>query len=35
MRMMRHWHRWPRDAADALHLEVLKLRLDLTLRNLV
>ena len=35
MRVMSHWNRLPREAADAPSLEVFKVRLDKTLRNLV
>ncbi|KFP99661.1 hypothetical protein N330_05041, partial [Leptosomus discolor] len=35
MRMVRHWNRLPREAVDVPSLEVLKVRLDGALRNLV
>jgi len=35
MRMVRHWHRLPREAVDALSLETFKARLDGALSNLV
>lgn len=35
MRVVRHWHRLPREAVDAPSLEVLKARLDGALGNLV
>ncbi|KFM13308.1 hypothetical protein AS27_06486, partial [Aptenodytes forsteri] len=35
MRVMRHWHRLPREAVDAPSLEVFKVRLDGALSNLV
>ncbi|KFQ83823.1 hypothetical protein N337_12715, partial [Phoenicopterus ruber ruber] len=35
MRMVRHWHRLPREVVDAPSLEVFKARLDWTLSNLV
>ncbi|KFR12276.1 hypothetical protein N306_04176, partial [Opisthocomus hoazin] len=35
MRVVRHWHRLPREAVDDPSLEVFKARLDRTLRNLV
>ncbi|KFR11075.1 hypothetical protein N306_02481, partial [Opisthocomus hoazin] len=35
MRVVRHWHRCPREAVDAPSLEVLKARLDGALSNLV
>jgi len=35
MRVVRHWHRLPREAVAALSLEVFKARLDGALSNLV
>jgi len=35
LRVVRHWHRLPREAADAPSLEVFKARLAGALRNLV
>ncbi|KFR13578.1 hypothetical protein N306_02327, partial [Opisthocomus hoazin] len=35
LRVVRHWHRLPREAVDAPSLEVLKARLDGALSNLV
>ncbi|KFQ36109.1 hypothetical protein N332_12316, partial [Mesitornis unicolor] len=35
VRVMRHWHRLPREAVDAPSLEVFKARLDGALGNLV
>jgi len=35
MRVVRHWHRLPREDEDAPSLEVLKARLDGALSNLV
>ncbi|KFZ68930.1 hypothetical protein N338_12608, partial [Podiceps cristatus] len=35
MRVVRHWHRLPREAVDAPSLEVFKARLDEALSNLV
>ncbi|KFW66274.1 hypothetical protein AS28_09465, partial [Pygoscelis adeliae] len=35
MRVVRHWHRLPREAVDAPSLEVFKTRLDGALSNLV
>ena len=35
VRMVRHWHRLPREVVDALSLETLKVRLDRALNNLV
>jgi len=35
MRVVRHWHRLPREAVDAPSLEVLKARLDRALGSLV
>ncbi|KFQ37752.1 hypothetical protein N332_13833, partial [Mesitornis unicolor] len=35
VRVLRHWHRLPREAVDAPSLEVFKARLDGTLGNLV
>ncbi len=34
-KMVRHWHRLPREVVDALSLETLKVRLDRALNNLV
>lgn len=34
-RMMRHWNRLPREAVDALHLEVFKASLDGALGDLL
>ncbi|PKU41620.1 hypothetical protein llap_8072 [Limosa lapponica baueri] len=35
VRVVRHWNRLPREAVDALSLEVFKIRLDGALSNLV
>jgi len=35
LRVVRHWHRLPREAVDALSLAVFKARLDGALSNLV
>ena len=35
MRMVRHWHRLPREAVDAPSLAVFKARLDGALGNVV
>ncbi|KFZ57840.1 hypothetical protein N338_05247, partial [Podiceps cristatus] len=35
MRVVRHWHRLPREAVDAPSLEVFKARLDRALSSLV
>ncbi|KFQ26748.1 hypothetical protein N332_09800, partial [Mesitornis unicolor] len=35
VRVVRHWHRLPREAVDAPSLEVFKVRLDRALGNLV
>ena len=35
MRVVRHWNRLPREAADAPSLEVIKARLDEALSNLI
>ena len=35
VRMVRHWHRLPREAVDAPSLEVFKARLDGALSNLI
>ncbi|KFQ25226.1 hypothetical protein N332_10917, partial [Mesitornis unicolor] len=35
VRVMRHWHRLPREAVNAPSLEVFKVRLDEALGNLV
>ncbi|KFQ39429.1 hypothetical protein N332_02313, partial [Mesitornis unicolor] len=35
VRVVRHWHRLPREAVDAPSLEVFKARLDGALGNLV
>ncbi|KFZ68894.1 hypothetical protein N338_08177, partial [Podiceps cristatus] len=35
MRVVRHWHRSPREVVDAPSLEVFKVRLDGALSNLV
>ncbi|KFQ30289.1 hypothetical protein N332_10189, partial [Mesitornis unicolor] len=35
VRVMRHWHRLPREAVDAPSLEVFKARLDEALGSLV
>ncbi|KFO82908.1 hypothetical protein N303_08192, partial [Cuculus canorus] len=35
MRVVRHWHRLPREAVDAPSLEVFKARLDGSLGSLV
>ncbi|KFW12347.1 hypothetical protein N326_11584, partial [Eurypyga helias] len=34
-RVVRHWNRLPREAVDALSLDVFKARLDVALSNLV
>jgi len=35
VRVVRHWHRLPREAVDAPSLEILKVRLDGALSNLM
>ena len=35
MRVVRHWHRLPSDVGDAPSLEMLKVRLDRALCNLM
>jgi len=35
IRVVRHWHRLPREVVDAPHLETLKVRLDGALSNLM
>ncbi|KFM05120.1 hypothetical protein AS27_03742, partial [Aptenodytes forsteri] len=35
MRVVRHWHRLPREVVDAPSLEVFKARLDGALSNLI
>jgi len=35
MRVVRHWHRLPRDIVDASSLELFKVRLDGGLSNLI
>ncbi|KFW63119.1 hypothetical protein AS28_04943, partial [Pygoscelis adeliae] len=35
VRVVRHWHRLPREVVDAPSLEVFKARLDVALSNLV
>ncbi|KFW82543.1 hypothetical protein N305_07790, partial [Manacus vitellinus] len=35
VRVLRHWHRLPREAVDAPPLKMFKARLDGTLNNLV
>jgi len=35
LRVVRHWHRLPREAVDAPSLETLKARLDGALSNLI
>ena len=35
VRVVRHWHRLPRDVVDALSLETFKVRLDQALGNLM
>ncbi|KFW81167.1 hypothetical protein N305_06005, partial [Manacus vitellinus] len=35
VRVVRHWHRWPREAVDAPSLKVFQVRLDGALSNLV
>ena len=35
VRVVRHWDRLPREAVDALSLEVFKVRLDEALGNLI
>ncbi|KFQ27285.1 hypothetical protein N332_13323, partial [Mesitornis unicolor] len=35
VRVVRHWHRLPREAADAPSLAMFKVRLDRALNNLV
>ncbi|KFP88821.1 hypothetical protein N310_13051, partial [Acanthisitta chloris] len=34
-KLVRHWHKLPREVVDALSLEVFKARLDGTLSNLI
>ena len=35
MRVVRHWHRLPREVVNALSLETFKVRLDGSLSNLI
>ena len=35
VRVVRHWHRLPREVVEALSLEVYKARLDRALGNLI
>ena len=35
MRVMKHWHRLPREVVDAPSLEAVRVRLDRALSNLV
>ena len=35
VRVVRHWHRLPRDVVDALSLDTFKVRLDQALDNLI
>ena len=35
MRVVKHWHRLPREVVDAPSLETFKVRLDGTLSNLI
>jgi len=35
VRLVKHWHRLPRDLVDALSLETFKVRLDQALSNLM
>ncbi|KFM05067.1 hypothetical protein AS27_03675, partial [Aptenodytes forsteri] len=35
MRVVRHWHRLPREVVDAPSLEAFKVRLDRALSNLI
>jgi len=35
MRVVKHWHRLPREVVEALSLETLKARLDRALSNLI
>ncbi|KFO79671.1 hypothetical protein N303_03006, partial [Cuculus canorus] len=35
MRVVRHWHRLPREAVDAPSLEAFKVRLDVALGSLI
>jgi len=35
MTVVRHWNRLPREVVDALSLEILKVRLEGTLSNLI
>jgi len=35
MRVVKHWHRLPREVEEALSLETLKARLDRALSNLI
>jgi len=35
MRVVKHWHRLPREVVDATSLEVFKVRLDGALSNLI
>jgi len=34
-RVVKHWHRLPREVVDAPHMETLKVRLDGALSNLI
>jgi len=35
MRILKHWHRLPREAVDAPSLEVFKVQLDRAMSNLI
>ncbi|KFO85600.1 hypothetical protein N320_13267, partial [Buceros rhinoceros silvestris] len=35
MRVVKHWHRLPREVVDALSLKTFKVRLDMALGNLI
>lgn len=35
MRLVKHWHRWPREVVDASFLETFEVRMDRTLSSLI